>query len=42
MALLWGDLLVPLLLRVADPPTPDEVDLRANRRIRVPPASPVP
>jgi AcrR family transcriptional regulator len=30
MALLWGDLLVRLLLRVADPPTPAEAELRAR------------
>jgi AcrR family transcriptional regulator len=30
MALLWGDLLVSLLLRVADPPTPPEAERRAR------------
>ena len=29
-ALLWDDLLVRLLLRVADPPTPKEVERRAR------------
>jgi AcrR family transcriptional regulator len=30
MALLWGDLFVSLLLRVADPPSPKEAELRAR------------
>jgi AcrR family transcriptional regulator len=30
MALLWGDLFVRLLLRVADRPTPDEAEVRAQ------------
>jgi hypothetical protein len=30
LALLWGGLLIQLLLRVRDAPTPDEIDLRAR------------
>ena len=30
-ALLWGDLMVSLLLRVADPPNPREIKLRARK-----------
>jgi hypothetical protein len=30
LALLWGGLLIELLLRVRDAPTPDEIDLRAR------------
>jgi hypothetical protein len=28
--LLWGDLMIRLLLRVTDPPTPAEIDSRAR------------
>jgi AefR-like transcriptional repressor, C-terminal domain len=30
MALLWGNLMVSLLLRVADPPNPNEIRRRAR------------
>ena len=30
-ALLWGDLMMSLLLRVGDPPTPEEITRRAER-----------
>jgi hypothetical protein len=31
--LLWGDLMIRLLLRVADPPTSEEIDSRARRAV---------
>jgi AcrR family transcriptional regulator len=31
--LLWGDLMIRLLLRVADAPTPEEIDSRARRAV---------
>jgi hypothetical protein len=31
VALLWGDLLLQLLLRVADPPTPRALEQRARQ-----------
>jgi hypothetical protein len=35
LAVLWGGLLIQLLLRVRDAPTPDEVDARARAATKV-------